>query len=39
MHKSFDVAEAEAQKDAKRKALAAKKTKIPFRDQEMIRAE
>lgn len=39
MQKAFDVAESEAQKDAKRKALAAKKTKIPFRDQEMIRAE
>jgi hypothetical protein len=39
MHKSFDVAEAEAQKDAKRKALIAKKTKIPFRDREMIREE
>lgn len=39
MHEEFAVAQQEAEKDQKKKTLIAKKTKIPFRDREMIRAE
>lgn len=39
MQKAFDTAEAAAQKDQKKRSLAAKKTKTPFRDRESIRAE
>lgn len=39
MHKAFDIAKLAAQKEKQKNTLAAKKTKIPFRDKEMIRAE
>lgn len=39
MQKAFDTAEAAAQKYQKKRSLAAKKTKTPFRDRESIRAE